>query len=380
MSHEQQTLNPINPQSQLTYQDEITLTDIMRILIRRKNFIIGVIVATLCLGLAYAFAQKKVYQVESLLLPPSAEDIEELNILNDSVSSDAVFSGFISNANSRHLREKFYNDFIITETLPSKSSQDSLGGYKDVTHFLNSIKVSSSQITLEGSHKEKMGFWLDRFVEKVNDETAKQFVKKLQFSIDSEIENLEEGVTKKRKTRKIERENELKLLEIRRKDELKKLEYERKKELRQLERAYQTAKILGVHKNLFDPYSNYLPHMKGTKLLQAEIQVLKNQKLDDVYIKDPSEVKKLLYTNSLRNLQEKLAKLKDVKIDSAKIKTAIVTKKAALGIKEILPNRKLIIILSVLLGGLLGIIFAFTVEYIIKLKKQLKKESEFDTE
>lgn len=378
MNHEQQTPNPTQYQSQLTYQDEISLVDIVRVLLRRKSIIFGITVITLCIGLVYAFSQKKVYQVETLLLPPSTENIQALNVINKSVSSGGVFSEFISNANSTIVREEFFNNYKITEALSNKSNQDLIGGYDNVGHFLNSIKVNDSRIILEGTDKDRIGVWLDSFVEKVNQETKTQLVKKLQFSIDSEIKNLEEGIIKQRKARKFERKNELKLLEIRRKDELNKLEFERKEELRQLERAYQIANILGIHKNLFEPYSNYLPHMKGTKLLKAEIRVLKNQKLGDVYIKDPSEINKLLFTKKLRNSQEKLAKLKGVKIDRAKLQTVIVGKKAVHGIKEIRTNRKLIAILSLLLGGLLGIIFAFTMEYISKLKKQLNNDPNFD--
>ena len=101
--------------------DEINLFDLVRVLLLRKKIIFGVMFAVVLIGIFYAFSQKRVYQVETVLLPPSLEDIQQLNVVDVSkLSQGDVFSKFISNVNSRKLRETFFNDFKLVETLSKK--------------------------------------------------------------------------------------------------------------------------------------------------------------------------------------------------------------------------------------------------------------------
>ncbi len=348
---------------QPVYEDEISLVDIVNVLLRRKKLILGITAVTVCIGLLYAFSQQRVYQVETILLPPSFEDIQPLNVLSSSnVNSSNVFASFISNVNSRKLRQAFFNNFKIIETLSDKSSQ--ILTDKDNNDlfegFSNSIKVKGSQITLESVHKEKMGEWLDSFVEMANQTTISQLVKNLQATIDSRIKSLKIQISSKRSIYKQRREDEL----------------------GRLEEAYQIAKELGIRDHLFVPNvdgtfnravsaeldsiskslsneNNLSIYMKGTKVLQAEINALKNRKSDDIHI------------TGLRDLQEQLTRLEAIKIEKDKLQTVIVDKKAIVNVEPIRPKRKLIVILSLILGGMLGIFAVFIMEFISNFKKQI---------
>ena len=84
MNSDKQASNLTAYQPQLAYEDEISLVDIVSLLLRRKKLILGITAVVVCIGLLYAFTQKRVYQVETVLLPPSFENIQPLNVLNSS--------------------------------------------------------------------------------------------------------------------------------------------------------------------------------------------------------------------------------------------------------------------------------------------------------
>lgn len=140
-------------------------------------------------------------------------------------------------------------------------------------------------ITLEGTYDEKIGLWLDNFVNMIS-ETVNQLIRNLQASIDLKIKNLKVNISSKRSIYKKRREDKL----------------------ARLHEAYQIAKEIGIHD--YDGMSNISAgndlsvflgekkiYMYGTKMLQAEITILKNRKSDDMHIV------------GLRDLQEQLARL-----------------------------------------------------------------------
>jgi len=371
MNTDSQAPNPTVYQSQSPYGDEISLVDIINVLLRRKKIILGIMVITVVVGLFNAFNQKRVYQVETILFPPLYENIQPLNVLNsNNVNSNNVIATFIGNINSRKLKKTFIEKFKVLETLLVDSTQaltekDSNTVFEG---FSNAVKVRAGKtaggtvITLEGSHKEKIGPWLDSLVAMANQETINQLVRNLQLEIDSKIKSLKIEISSKRSIYKQRREDEL----------------------GRLEEAYQIAKELGIREHLFVPNvegpfnravseelnsiskslsnENHLSvYMKGTKVLQAEINALKNRKSDDLHI------------TGLRDVQEQLTKLEAIVIEKDKLQSVVVDKKAAINVKPIRPNRKLIVMLSLILGGVLGIFAVFILEFVNNFNKQRDK-------
>ena len=217
---------------------------------------------------------------------------------------------------------------------------------------------NSTRVTFEGTHNKKIGLWLDSLIAMANQETINQLVKNLQSSIDEKIKSIKIGISSKRSIYKQRREDEL----------------------GRLDEAFQIAKRLGIHDHLFVPNvdaisaeldnisnrlsnaNNLSSYMKGTKVLQAEINALKNRKSDDIHI------------DGLRDLQEQLTRLESIKVDKNKLQTVIVDKKAVVNIEQIRPNRILIVILSLILGGMLGIFGVFIMEFVSNFKNQINDE------
>jgi len=384
MNSNQQIPNPVVHQSQSAYADEISLIDIVRVLLRRKKLIIGITIIAVSIGLVYAFSQERVYQVETILLPPSHEDVqalfedvEALNVFNSDSENNrnSIFASFTASINSRRLRQSFFNDYKLIETLSGEHAQPlTTQGINDVFEEFSKLlnvkvdkKSNSTTITLEGTHKEKIGVWLDALVVMANQDTVNHLVRDLQSNIDSKINSIKLKISSKRSVYKKRREDAL----------------------GRLQEAFHIAKELGIHDHLFVPNVDGAPsrmisaklnniskslsnednlstYMKGTKVLQAEINALKKRRSDDIHIA------------GLRDLQEELTRLESIKIASHKLKAVTVDKKATVDIDPVRPNRKLIAMLSLILGGMLGIFSAFILELMRKLKEQVDDESDFN--
>ena len=366
MNSNQQSANP----SQLVHEDEISLVDLVNVLLRRKKIILGVTVITLCIGLLYAFTAKRVYQVETILSPPSNKIIQSFNLKNlQSVNKEDIYSSFTQIIETRRLKQDFFNKFNIIKALSdipeSKMTTSEIN--KIFENFSDSLKVDKKakkdksdkiKITLEGIDKEKIGPWLDSFVTFADSKIVNRTVNDIREGINYKIKNLKLQIKNKR------------------------LFYNqiRDDELERLHENYRIAQKLGIiehndSKNMVSSKNNlsiYMSgkkrYMEGTKILQAEINAIKNRKSDDIHIA------------GLRALQEKLTMLEAIKVEKDKLQTFTVDKKAIVNIEQLRPKRKLIVMLSLILGGMLGIFGVFILEFINNLKKPINHNSDFDNE
>lgn len=364
--------------------EEISLLDISCLLLSRKKIILGIAFTVFCIGLLYTFTLKRVYQVETIIYPPSLENIEFLNsddqLLNSAmenqngntsikqISSSTVFSSFIHTLESRELKKAFFEKYKIIDafnenmgkTLSISNNEKIFEGFEKSIKVEGGNKNNSMRVTLKGLQKEKIGLWLDDLIELANKETINQLLKNRRAKIDSKIKSLKVEVFSKRQSYKERRADEI----IR------------------LQDAYRIAQNLGVHEHIFAPRvdgsfnrvistklnsiskslsnkANLSAYMKGTKVLKAEINSLKNRKSDDAYIP------------RLRDLLEKLTRLQEIKSEKFQLQTVHIDKKAVLEIEPVYPSRKQVLTLSIILGGMLGIFGVFIVEFANSLKKQL---------
>lgn len=368
MSPDKQVSNPSAYQPQPAYEDEISLVDIVNLLLRRKKIILGVTVITLCIGLLYAFTANRVYQVETILSPPSNKIIQSFNLKNlQSVKKEDIYSSFTQIIETRRLRQDFFNKFNIIETLSdipeSKMTTSEIN--KIFENFSDSLKVAKKtkndkndkiKITLEGADKGKIGPWLDSFVA-FADSTI----------VNRTVNDIREGINYKIKNLKLQIKNKRIFYNQRRDDELERLHenYRIAQKLGIIERN-DSKNMVSSKNNLSIYMSDTKRYMEGTKVLQAEINAIKNRKSDDIHIV------------GLRALQEELTTLEAIKVENDKLQTFSVDKKAIVNIEPIRPKTKLIVMLSLILGGLLGILGVFILEFINKLKKQVNNDSDFD--
>lgn len=121
MNSEPQSSTPVTYQSNPAYDNEISLVEIVSVLLRRKKLILGITAATVCLGILYAFTQPRVYQVETILSPPSLENIQAFNLQNlQNLKPSTIYSNFNQIVLNRSVRKEFFIKSSILETLSGK--------------------------------------------------------------------------------------------------------------------------------------------------------------------------------------------------------------------------------------------------------------------
>jgi len=132
-------------------------------------------------------------------------------------------------------------------------------------------------------------------------------------------------------------------------------------------------------------------YFRGTKALETEMrEIERRKKHPDAFIpglRDLQEKLVLLKVNSrveilrqrkndnsfisgLRDLQEKLAKLESVHIDLSRISTMRIDQAAEIPDQRIKPKRKLIVLLALFGGLMLGIFAAFFAEFLAKARQE----------
>ena len=102
-------------------------------------------------------------------------------------------------------------------------------------------------------------------------------------------------------------------------------------------------------------------YYRGFRALNAEINILKNRKSDDPFI------------IGLRDLQEILALLSSIKIETEGMHAVTVDQAAYPPKYRIKPNRRLIVSLSTVVGLFLGIFLVFFVSFVQKERETLSE-------
>lgn len=318
------------------YQDdEIDLFELWNNLWEQKILIIAVTAVITILGGLVAFVKTPLYQSTAFFLPPQKQDVQLLNPKVHGVSNNAenVYKRFLTNMQSRSLRFEFFeqqNLLTVYSTDPAASS------YKVFDkEFNQALKVSLPKkgqdgdfvsVSFELSDSVRSAELLNEFTDLAQSITKQQILDEINFEVETKIKELGEQIEAKRQ-----------LAAQRRSDRVA-----------ELEEALVVAKSIGLDNPRIDQAANKLnmEYMRGTKAIEAELSVLKNRQTDDPFI------------SGLRDLQEQVEYLKSIKIDPELVKVVRVDQSAQVPTSPIKPNKKLIVAVALVLGGMLGVFIA----------------------
>jgi len=363
------------------HESEISFLDIITLFYRRKNIILIAFVFTVSAALIYTLITERVYEVETILLPPSIENITPLNILSavdigkDAnkyvLSTDDVFISVSRNIQSRALRKNFFEKFNLLDVLTGDDTSELseieknkiFEGFSKGFNIYEEFKDKKFiRVTLQGENKDKIGYWLDSYILLVNERTINQLYSNLSAEIHSRVQNLKAKIEGKKL-----------IFAQRRADKLLKLEED-----------YKIAKKLGISQHVLLTNSestinsdtrkstkdiklfqldreNFPGYMKGTKVLSVEIEFVKIDKSVGYNIV------------GLRDLQEQLIKYESIKIDKKMLQAMVIDKPAASSIKPIKPKRKLIMLASGVLGLIFGIFVILFLDFLKRMRVEISK-------
>jgi len=305
--------------------------------------IISVTIFAVILAGAYAFLSKPVYEAKAYLIPPTPNDIANINYGRTRESELApystqdIYSIFTLNLQAESLRREFYN----VEYLPTlsdserKESQDVL--YAD---FLKKFTVSSSGsnrylIVAQSSDPVKASEWLDNYVKRAGDLAEEELVKNISSEAEVRARNIEHQIHALRETGKKIREDSL----------------------TKLHEALKVAEAIGLEKPLIimgnspldvsGSMEGQLLYMRGTKALKAEIENVSIRPSDDPFI------------STLRDLQAKYSFYKNLEANPIDIKMYRLDGAIERPDSPVKPKKMLIVALGLMLGLILGLVIAF---------------------
>ena len=336
----------------LSHEDEISLIDLLRVLVKRKITILAMTVLVTLAALSYALIAPPLYRAEAIFLPPSAKDIQGLQ----GVDVASVYHAFKRNLNSRALQRRFVEEQGLIEILtperePAISIEHILQDFSEILKDKSDKKEKDVlSLSIEWRDPEQAARWVNQLTKLADRVTVHQLASDLVGAVDTRIRDIENAITSKRQLAVQRREDRISKLE----EALQIVQFLGINERQGVFNIVQDARATG---DASGSESSQL-YNRGTKVLQAEISVLRNRKSDDAFIA------------GLRDLQEELSSLRSVKVDEAAIRAVTVDQAAFPPSSHIKPKRKLIVVLGGVLGLMLGVFAAFFTNFLDKQRKE----------
>ena len=415
-------------------EDEINLADLWRVLVKRKNTLLGVTAIATIGAVLYALLATPVYRAETVFLPPTASDIQALNIDGvHKIGIKDVYTMFERNLSSRLPRQAVYNQLnLLDQFAPDRDQDTNLDvifdeynqGFSITTPQVKKtdtvIPIPTIRFALEWEDPVLTAEIINRVAAEAERANKSEILLNIRTSISARVLELKQEIQRLRDINLKRRLDEIERLEaadaIERKtinDKIASLRYKAQSErLDQIARlkeaaemahsleiknpiAYQLGEIseAGITNSQFltdisDNGKQLYTH--GYEAIEAELVCLSERTVDDPYIPELrglQEKLKLLEHNrrveqlrsrqnddpfieSLRDKQNELARLESIHVDPASVTTARLDQAAFPPDERIEPRRKLIVALGLMLGLMLGVFAAFFVNFIANQREE----------
>ncbi|WP_373020533.1 LPS O-antigen chain length determinant protein WzzB [Thiomicrorhabdus sp.] len=344
--------------------DEIDLFELWNGLVQERWFILAsAIIVTLLAG-AYAFWATPIYQSKAYFLPPSVEDVQEMNSLNLLTNKpfykpDEVYEDFIKSLRSREVLKQAFNKYGLVTLYEKNLGQVDGAKEEALTNrafekFAESFKLqipkvksASQEVSAElalALPPEKTAQILNEIVGLAEHGTSEQYLRNIQAELQIRKQRISDQIAS---LRQIEKERRL--------DRVAQLQ-----EAANIARSLDFAEPISMGPQVkFNGIANQgMPlYYLGYKLLEAELSALKSRQNDDPFIAN------------LRGLQQQLSELENLKIDADKFGVVTIDQLAVPDAKPIKPKRALIIAVGAVLGLMLGV-FVALIRRAVKNRRQ----------
>jgi chain length determinant protein (polysaccharide antigen chain regulator) len=332
--------------------DEISLYDLYRVLVKRKNLIAIVFASILVICIAYLIVTPKIYQVSTLLFPPSSGDMYLTNIDLSKVADFQPEQVFKLYAQELTSNDRWY-EFTKQETklFHNLSTDDQLHNPfkldkdKDIPNLHILLKYDTSQT-------ENAVAIVKRYLRFAEQGLIAKFIQQISSSVSHSIKTLELAIQLARESAKQARLDQI----------------------TQLESDLAIAKRLGIVDNLYFSLASKAgdkesvlniftnnpataTYLKGTKVITAELDSLKHRESDDPFIP------------SLRQKQDQLKQLKELQYSPELFHAYDQDGEVKLSTSPVKPKKILVLLLGGILGLFLGMFAAFIAEFIAKARE-----------
>jgi len=345
------------PNPQQFEDDTIDLYELWITLWDKKWLVIAVTAIVALGSVVYALLQPPIYKAEALLLPPREIDVKSGSFRGvlemqevQGVTTKTAFSAFKNNLSSRSLQKKFIEKYDLLDILaPNRTSETR--DIEILEGFSKMIKIEGKEgfsVSVESDNPEFAAKLVNDYVSFFDLETVRGLVSDARNSIEEQIMDIEYLIASKRQMTKLRREDQV-------------LRYQEASIIARAlgikKRVDATNIIQNTQMNVDIATASTPLYYLGIEALTAEINILQNRKSDDPFI------------SGLRDLQEKLALLRSIKISETGMHSVTVDQAAYPPKNRIKSNRRLIVSLGTVVGLFLGIFLVFFVSFIQKQKE-----------
>lgn len=352
---------PNQPSSQPGYSGEIDLFDLFQSLWKEKILIVLVTAVFTALAVIYALTATPIYQAHSSLMPPSAAAIQGYNqgrvkeLSEKLLTVEDIYKTFKKNLTSSRLRTAFFEDVYLPSLSAEKQKINRDALLKRFNTILSVKKGAANAdpepytVTVELDDPVVAAEWVQDYIERAITAT------KLEL----------------RNTIEAEQKVRVNALSIQKRALLGTAKQKREDQVKMLKEALYIAESIDLEGSspLSDKASlggnryidNDLIYTRGAKTLRAQLAVLEKRSSDEAFI------------NGFRELNTQLEILQAYALDDSSVAVVDIDEAAEVPSTPIKPNKKLIVAVGVVLGGMLGV-FAALIRSMIRRRKNVRAQ------
>jgi chain length determinant protein (polysaccharide antigen chain regulator) len=310
--------------------------------------VIGVLIATVAV-----FTVKPSYEVSAFLDKPYINEIAQLNIGRssatglDQYSPDQVYAYFVRRLVTDEAKQRFFRDtYLSSLESPPASDEEKQALYERMLKVV--LKVSPPpekirrgerdlySVNVQSRSGERAAEWLQTFLAQVSEDARNALIKDTEESINLHVRNTERALEEKANT----------------------AELLRKDRQAQLAEALKVAQAVGIKDPQMtmaqpprqDTAASFLDgsrlYARGSKSLQAELEVLHNRSDDTPFI------------DGLRHTQAQLNLLKELDPAATNFKIFHIDGEVNVPLKPRSPNKSLYLAIGLFLGLAIGFLIA----------------------
>ena len=332
-------------------EDEISLIELWNVLAGRWRLIAATTLLATLIAIVYALTAPPLYRATAYFLPPTEKNVAPLNVASIQGMGErvwpveqvyALFKGTLS---SKRLYRLYFEENHL-EQIFMEGSTATISKDKAVESFFSLYKINSDKkisgslnLSAEWHDPDQAAGWVNGLSELANEMVVEQLLSNLDYRLQQQITILESSSSAMRKIAQKRREDRIVVLT----------------------EAYKTAIILGLH-DFLDTESGVVStptYYRGSKALNAEIDILRNRSSDDPFI------------DELRNLEEMLLKFKSINISDMSVKTFTLDQQAKALLQPVTPRYLIIIV-----GGIIGLIGGVFLAFLLNIIQNQKNRSE----
>ena len=217
-----------NPPSFAYYppEDEINLTDLWRVLVRRRKALFWVTAVTTIGAVLYALFATPVYRAEAVFLPPTLSDIQAFNIPDvQSIDTTSTYTMFKRNLSSVVPRKFIFGEMnLLDQFEPDREEGDSID--EIFSEFNETLTITTPKVKKDETPIPTITFameWEDpvliaqvinRIAREAERTTALEIISDIQARIDARLKDLNQEIGLLREIAIKRRLDEIERLEV----------------------------------------------------------------------------------------------------------------------------------------------------------------------